>query len=534
MNTTSSQKSLLKSTGIMTLATLASRITGLGRTWAMAFALGNTLITSAYQVANNMPNVIYDLIAGGILGTAFLPIYLLEHTNKGEKAADAFASNILNISLVFLGIISIIATLFAPQVISTQTFTISESSEVFSYSVFFFRIFSIQIVFYGLGGVITGVLNARRIYGIPSLAPALNNIVVIASFFIYIPLSYTNQELALIVLAAGTSLGVVAQFAIQLPALRKLGFSYSPRINLKDPALKEALYIAIPTLIYIAGTLISFSCRNAFALNVSDVGPATLMYAWIWYQLPYGVIAVSLSTAYLTEMSTAAARNDIALLRKSVEGGLRTTLCAIIPLAGLMVLFAITIAQIFQAGAFDSLAALQVGDILRIWVISLPFYAGAMFLYRVFASLRHFMTFALVSTGLCVLQIALYALLSQKEFFGLYGLPLADCVYFALQFFIMAFILKKRIGSFGLAGLAVLSGKLVFASLLTIAPLALVLDMLPTSSSSIQALIQLGILGLCGLIITFGICSILKIEELEIIKDLFTRLINRLKKNSTS
>ncbi len=108
----------------------------------MAFALGNTLITSAYQVANNMPNVIYDLVAGGILGTAFLPVYLLERERNGDASSDAFASNILNISLVVLGAISLLATLYAPAVISTQTFTISDDAEVFNYAVVFFRIFA--------------------------------------------------------------------------------------------------------------------------------------------------------------------------------------------------------------------------------------------------------------------------------------------------------------------------------------------------------------------------------------------------------
>ena len=303
--------SVARSTALMSIATLFSRATGLIRTWAMAFALGNSLITSSYQVANNMPNVIYELVAGGLLAAAFLPVYMLEKERGGEKSGNEFANNLLNITIVVLGILSILATVFAPQVIATQTFTVSEDAEVYQRAVAFFRIFAMQIVFYGIGGIVTGLLNANRVFFLPSMAPAVNNVIVTAAFFAYIPLSSINFELAIMVLAIGTTVGVAAQFLIQIPALIKLGFKYRPHINLKDPALIEALKIAAPTLLYIVGTMVAFSCRNAFSLQAGENGPSTLLYAWTWYQLPYGVIAVSLSRALFTEMGEAVAKEEV-------------------------------------------------------------------------------------------------------------------------------------------------------------------------------------------------------------------------------
>ena len=526
--------SILKSTGIMTVATLLSRLTGLVRTWAMAFALGNTLITSAYQVANNMPNVIFDLVAGGILGTAFLPVYLLEREKQGAKGSDAFASNILNIFLVGLGAISLLATIFAPQVISTQTFTVSSDAEVFEYAVLFFRVFAIQILFYGLGGVITGILNANRIYGVPALAPAVNNIVTIISFFAYVPLSHTNPQLALIVLAVGTTLGVFAQFVVQIPTLLKMGFTYVARIDLHDPALKEALRIALPTLIYVAGTLVSFSCRNAFSLQTGDEGPATLLYAWTWYQLPYGVVAVSLSTAFLTEMSAAVARKDLASLRIYVEKGLRSTLFIIIPLAGLMFSLAGPIIQIFRAGAFDQEAVQLVSTILALWVISLPFYAGQMYFYRVFASLRQFMTFATITCVLCVVQILLYKVLTPANVLGLAGIPIADLIYFVLQFFITSFILKKRIGSFGFKGLLVMCVKVSIATAAGMIVASSILPFIPLPESTLGGLVKITICGIAGLLVIFFITKLLHIPEMEVAVSSFSRLLNKFKKSDAA
>ena len=524
-----SDNSILKNTTIMTIATLLSRASGLLRTWAMAFALGNTLFTSAYQVANNMPNLIYDLVAGGILGTAFLPIYLLQREKLGREGGDRFASNMLNISLVLLGTLAILATIFAPQVISTQTFTVSSQNAVFETAVIFFRIFAIQIVFYGLGGVITGVLNANRIYGIPALAPLFNNVVVIVSMFAYIPLSSIDPFVALIVLGIGTTLGVVVQFGIQIPTLIKSGFTYSPRINLKDPALKEALRIALPTLIYIVGTLISFSCRNAFSLQTGDDGPSTLLYAWTWYQLPYGVVAVSISTAFLTEMSSAVAQENFAKLREHVFRGLRSTLFLIIPLTGIMIVLSSPIIQIFRAGAFSQDDVAYVSSILAFWLLSLPFYAGQMYLYRVFAALRQFMTFALVSCGFCLIQIALYAVLGKVDTMGLLGIPFADLIYYALMFVTMAIILRKRIGSYGMESIFILCLKTFAATLIAMAAIYGILAIIPLQPSILTGLCEIIVCGGLGLLITFGICKLLRVSEMDMVTKMLGRLIKKTK-----
>ncbi|MCL1797395.1 MAG: murein biosynthesis integral membrane protein MurJ [Eggerthellaceae bacterium] len=520
--------SILKSTGIMTLATLLSRVSGLLRTLAMSFALGNTLLASAYQIANTMPNFIYDLVVGGILGVAFLPIYLLQKEKFGREGADRFASNILNIILVLLSALAILAVLFASFVIFTQTFTRSDIDIINEASVFFFRIFAIQLVFYGLSGVVTGVLNAHRVYGVPALAPVFNNICVIVSMLSYAFLMGTNEHLALIILAVGTSLGVFVQFAIQIPTLMKIGFKYTPRIDLKDPALKEALKIAVPTLIYIVGTLVSFSCRNAFSLHSGDNGPATLQYAWMWYQLPYGVVAVSLSTTYLTEMSKAVARDDFSALRAYVQQGLRRTLFFIIPLAGMMFVLAAPVIQLQRMGAFSQDDVAFVSRILAFWVLSLPFFAGQMYLYRVFAALRQFMIFALVSCGVCILQIVLYAFLSLPSALGIIGIMVADFVYYGLMFATMSVILKKRIGSFEMGGIVAMSAKVIFATIVGSALVYGVLVVVPFQPSIFIGLFEIIVCGSLGLGVIFALSKILRVEEMDIVTNIFEKISDKI------
>ncbi len=516
--------SVAKSTLLMSIATLGSRATGLIRTWAMAFALGNTFITSAYQVANNLPNLIYELVAGGLLAAAFIPVYLLQKEKLGTKGGNRFACNILNIAIIVLGVLAVLATVFAPAVIATQTFTVDAQDDVTRYAVSFFRIFAAQIVFYGIGGVVTGILNANRVYFLPSLAPALNNVVVIASFFAYIPLSAANPELALTVLALGTTLGVVAQFAIQIPALAKLGFTWRPRINLRDPALIEAVKIALPTLIYIIGTMVSFSCRNAFSLQAGENGPSTLLYAWTWYQLPYGVVAVSLSRALFTEMSEAVARDDMQGFRHHARSGIANTLLLIIPLAALIGVLSTPLMQLFRAGAFDAQAVSEVASILSLWVVSLPFYSVLMYLYNAFASLRKFMTFAVVSTVMVVVQCGLYAVLCNPDILGLAGVPVADLVYYAVSCVILLFVLRKMVGSLSWGALLWSVVRICIATAIGAAAAFALCTVLPLEAYGIAGSFgELCVSGIVGPIVIFALCFAFRVPEMAFAKRILQR-----------
>ena len=132
---------------LMSVCVLFSRITGFLRTWAMAFALGSSFLSSSYQVANNLPNMLYELVMGGMLVTAFLPVYISVKKKSGTGAGNAYASNLLTLVTIFLGVLSVLCMVFPAQVIYTQTFYSDQSSSALA--TFFFQYFAIQLVFYG-------------------------------------------------------------------------------------------------------------------------------------------------------------------------------------------------------------------------------------------------------------------------------------------------------------------------------------------------------------------------------------------------
>jgi putative peptidoglycan lipid II flippase len=525
--TSENKPSVARSTALMSTATMISRVTGLVRNWAMAFALGNTFLTSAYQVANNMPNLIYEIVAGGMIGAAFLPVYLLQKEKLGKEGGDRFGTNILNIMILILGVLSVFAAIYAPQVIATQTFTVGSEADVTTYAVSFFRIFAFQILFYGIGGIFTGMLNANRIYFLPALAPAFNNIVVIAAFFAYIPLSSTSPDLAIFILGLGTTIGVAVQFLVQIPTLIKNGYRYHFFIDWHDPALIECLKIAVPTLVYIIGTMVAFTFRNAFSLQAGDNGPSTLMYAWTWFQLPYGVIAVSLSRALFTEMSESVAKDDMQGLRGLVHRGIVDTVLLIVPLATLMGALAVPIMQLFEAGAFSSDDVTYVASILALWVVALPFYSVHMFMHNVFSSLRRLIVFVAVSCGMVVVQCSLYAFLCRPEILSLAGVPIADLIYYSGCMTIMLAVLYRYIGSFNVKRILWVTLRVVCASAIGLAVEIFLSQVIPWQPGMLGGFIRLIVCGCIGLVVIFGFCRIFKIPEMSAVTSLLKRFMHR-------
>jgi putative peptidoglycan lipid II flippase len=518
----------------MAVATLGSRATGLVRTWVMAYALGNGLIASSYQVANTMPNIIYELVAGGLLSAAFVPLYLLQTERLGKRGGDRYASNLLNIVVIVCGLLTLLATVFAEQLVATQTFTVGTDAAVNGYAVLLFRIFAVQLLFYGLGGVFTSILNANRVFFLPAVAPLFNNIVIIAATLAFSFIWPRDPLLALYVLGIGTTLGVVAQFAVQIPALVRLGFRYVPRIDLKDPALVETLKTGVPMVIYVVGTLVSYTFRNAFSLETGDNGPSTLVYAWTWFQLPHGIIAASLSRALFTEMSEANAHGDLAGFKHFMQRGISGTLLVVIPLAGLMFALSGPLIQVFRAGAFSGGDASYVSGILGLWVFALPCYSLQLYLFNVFASIRRFTLFSLICTALCVLQCALYALLCTRPAIGLAGVPIADFIYYLASTLILLLVLRRILGRVGGRALASTTARVLLATGLGVAGVWLASHFLPFGGGILVSAATVAGYGCVGLVVIFGLCRLMRVPEMSLVTELAGKVARRFRPGGSS
>lgn len=377
-----------RSAGLMTALTIVSRVTGFIRTWAMAAAIGMSLLSSSYQVANNLPNMLYELVMGGMLVTAFLPVYMGVRREQGRDASNEYVGNLLGILLLLLGGISVLGTVFAPGFIWTQSFLSGDGGSI-NTAAFMFRFFAIQILFYGLGSVFSGVLNAHRDYFWSTFAPVLNNAIVIASFMGFAPVSAQFGERAGIsLIAAGTTFGVFVQMACQIPALGKHGVHPHIHIDFKDPALRQTITLGIPTLLATVCMFVSTSITNAAALVVQpETGPSVIAYARLWYTLPYALIAASLSTALYTELSHDAQEKDYDSVRTGISHGVAQMLFFLIPFALYLIVFARPLNMIYCAGKFDESGVALVSEFLVYLALSLPLYGVVVLMQKSFSAL---------------------------------------------------------------------------------------------------------------------------------------------------
>ena len=377
-----------RSAGLMTILTIVSRVTGFIRTWAMAAAIGMSLLSSSYQVANNLPNMLYELVMGGMLVTAFLPVYMGVRREQGREASNEYVGNLLGILLLLLGGISLLGTVFAPGFIWTQSFLSGDGGSMDT-AAFMFRFFAIQILFYGLGSVFSGVLNAHRDYFWSTFAPVLNNVIVIASFMGFAPVSAQfGEQAGIILIAAGTTLGVFVQMACQIPALGKHGVHPHIHIDFKDPALRQTIALGIPTLLATVCMFVSTSITNAAALVVQpETGPSVIAYARLWYTLPYALIAASLSTALYTELSHDAQEKDYDSVRTGISRGVAQMLFFLIPFALYLIVFARPLNMIYCAGKFDESGVALVSEFLIYLALSLPLYGVVVLMQKSFSAL---------------------------------------------------------------------------------------------------------------------------------------------------
>jgi len=535
-DSTISKPSIARSAAMMSTATALSRISGFLRMWATAYALGATGLMSAYSVANNIPNMIFELAAGGIISSLFIPTFMELRETKDEETAWRFTSHVFNLAVLVLGVVGIIGTLFPAPFVWTQTFRMpaNQAAGVVGDATFFFKFFAIQVVLYGAGSVISAVLNSQRRYFWPAVGPIFNNVVAIATMIAFVALR-GNIDLALVVLASGTTLAVLVMFAVQVPALLKSGWRHSWGLGLEDPALRRMLWLAIPTVIYVVTNLVAVSFRNASAFAVPGLngsGPSILTYAWIFYQLPYGILAVALATAVFTELADAAGRQDNEEFKSTFLRGLRTTGVLMLPTSALLIALATPLVSLYRVGAFAASDVPLVVGALRWWACGLIFYASTMFLLRTFYSLKDTRTPMTVNLVLTVVQIGLYVLLSTGvgawPGLGINGLPIADVVFFTLSSVTLAVLLRRRIGGYDLRGVGSTFGRMLLASVIAAAAAwAVARACVPLMAGIGGSLVQIAAGGIVGLAIAVVLGKLMGVGEISVALDGVKRLASR-------
>lgn len=527
------------SAALISVCTIISRITGFLRTWAMAYALGATFLSSSYQIANNLPNMLYELVMGGMLTTAFLPVYVSVKKKLGKKAGCEYASNLLSLVVVALGILSVLCMVFPSQIIYSQSFYSDQST--MGTAALFFQFFAIQIVFYGASSIISGVLNANRDYIWGAIAPVFNNIVVIAGFILYAVVSPLNPDVAIYIIAIASPLGVFIQLIIQIPGLRRCGIKIRAHIDIHDPALRETASIGLPALFVTICGFITVSVANAASYGFADNGPSVIAYSRLWFTFPYSFLAIPVATAMFTELSAMeASRNQKGVIDGILEGSSKI-LFLMIPFMFYLIVFANPLVTLYRIGAFSADEISQIAAYLAVMAIALPFYGLNTYLQMVFSSIRKMKAFSVITFAGSAVQV-IVIMVSTALFQA--GLPVriewiaVGTIAAYLLGDLFSFIYLKRLYGKGIHYLSV--GKaclralgLGFAGALVGGFVYWALETLiaPVNASMGIAFAYIVVAGICALAVTFVPAIKMQLPEAEFVTNIARKVARRLKRH---
>ena len=517
------------------LLVIISRITGFGRTMAQANALSGALmsVASCYTVASNLPNMLYELVMGGMLITSFLPVYLSVRGKLGRTGAAAYASNLLSLVLIVMGVLSVACLIFAAPIVWTQSAG-ADAAFDFELAVWFFRFFAFEVILYGMSSVISGVLNAERDYWWSTAAPIVNNVITIASFSLYAFLvkgGVVGWREALIILAVGNPLGVAAQVFIQLPALRRHGVRLRFRVDLHDPAIKETLTIGLPTLIIMLSSFPTNAVQSSCALQVTANGAAISYYARVWYVLPYSILVIPITTALFTELSNYRVAERMDAYRRTVASGIRKVGFTTIPCMLLLMTFAPYLVAVL--GGLDAEDAMLTATYLQVQSLALPFYGVSTYLQKVCSSLMRMKIYMVASVVAAVIQVAFCIVLTP--IYGLYVVPLSSTFLFIAVDVISLISIRREIGAFGLRSIVVPSLRAFGFGLLGSAVGWVVLHVLTfvlgEPSGTLMGILFVAGAGIPAIVASFGAAYMMGVSESPFFDGIFRR-ISRLPKRA--
>jgi putative peptidoglycan lipid II flippase len=371
----------------MASGTLVSRLTGLFRVLVLAWVLGFTPIADSFNLANTVPNMLFDLVLGGVAGATFIPVFVERLALDGERRAWKSISSVVTGALIVLATASLLAWFCAPWIIdgftafrhSTTAESIAVLNQQRAVATDLLRWFVPQIFFYGVIGIATSLLNIRNRFGVAAWVPVANNVVcigVLVWFHLVDPtpmLATLGGSRDLMWLGLGTTLGVAVQFLCLVPALFRANLSrLSFRFNWKDPALRAVSRLGSWTLLVVLLNQLSLFVVLAFAFGIGGEGPVSAYtYGWSFMQLPYAVVVVSVLgvlTPQLASMSTAA---DYEGLAERLRFGLRQSLVIIIPCTLVLLVLAQPIVSILLKH-FNATHRWDVGTVLAVLAAGLP------------------------------------------------------------------------------------------------------------------------------------------------------------------
>lgn len=521
--------------------TVVSRVLGFVKLIVLARAIGLTGVADAFTVANQLPNTVYVIVAGGVLTAVLVP--QIVRSSLHEDGGTGYINKLITLALVILGVTTVIATLLAPVLTDIVGNGFDDEALPLAIALAYWCI--PQIFFYGLYTLLGEVLNARRSFGPFTWVPVLNNVVAIAGLLVFMALFGTDPNgqratteitpLMIAILGGSATLGVVAQALVLFFFWRRVGLRYSPDFSWRGVGLRSAGRTASWTFGMLILTTIAGVVETRVATLASGEGAsaAVLSTAWLIFMLPHSVITVSVATAYFTRMSEHASVGEISLVREDASSAIRGTSLIIVLAAGVIAVCAYPFAAIFVSGSFAQIQG--VGNVIIAYILGLVAFCVLFVIQRTFYALGDTRTpffFTLFQVVLVIIGVLGCSLLPSNWIAA--GIALVVTISGIAQTILAAVLLRRRIRGIDGKRVAQSLAKYLVAA---VVPIALGLVLLSTLggtrdggfavSGIAQALVSMLVIGLVMSAAYIGMLVVMRSGELETFTEPLIRRITR-------
>jgi putative peptidoglycan lipid II flippase len=420
---------------------VASRLVGLLRDVVVYGQFGATGESDVYFAAFRIPDLVFNLVAGGALGSALVPVFAEYRAGRSRAATARLAANAFNAVGVAAAVGALLGIVFAPALAPFLGPGFSPEQQALLTTLV--RILLLQPVLFGLGEVVTRYLNVHGHFLYPAVAPTLYNLCIIGAALLLGP------SLGVVGLAAGVVAGALVYLLVQLPAARATGFRWEPVLDARDPGLRRIVPLMVPRLIDRGAVQVAFFFTTRLASFLPDGRFAALNLGWTLMMLPLGTVAMSTANAAFPVLSEQAARGERALMAATVRRTLGSILFLLVPAAIGLILAGLPLVQtVFVRGQFTDQSAVWTAVALGIYAVGLPAHGAIEVLVRSFYALQDTRTPVTLSVLAMALNVALAALLLTP--LGYAGIAGAMTISAGLEAVALFVFLARRLH--GLAG----------------------------------------------------------------------------------
>jgi len=437
-------RSLLRASALPAVGTTLSRATGLIRVGALTYALGLTAIADVYNLANTTPNILYELVLGGVLSSTLVPLFV----RTLDDPDDDTASVVTTVAFSAIVAMTLLGVLLAPWINRLFALPLSgaERAQQLDIGDDFLELLIPQILFYGVTTLITALLHARRRFAPPAFTPVLTNLVTAAAAVgaaRWFARGGAHQG-QVYLLGLGTTAGVAAMAIALVPFLRRSGIHLRWRFQPRHPAVRSVLRLS--------GWTVGFAAANQVALLIiltlaraQEAGTVSAyQYAFILFQLPHGLIAVSLMTAILPELAEAAVDRDERTYIARFREGMSLLLTFLLPAAVGLAFIAAPLIRIFlQRGSFTADDTVRTEQMLLGFAVGLPAFSIYLYCVRAFFARRDTRTPFFLNVVQNALNVAL--IVPFTALWGAQGLPLAYSASYWMIAIVTLYVLNRRV-----------------------------------------------------------------------------------------